>query len=146
MIIRWLGAFGKNGSVSESIDYEMKPAVDLRCAEIVKKGARSRINRGIGLLVKNRAVVRSFSSDVYSVRDGKRLRQTRSEGDAYSAHTEAWVRLEFIGIVVKSKSQLNHPIPQKILLAVAQAADKHNLPVFRLRKNGTLEEVVLKLR
>lgn len=146
MLVRWLGAFGKKSGIVESIDFEMTPASDLRCAEIIKKGQQSEINRGVGLLVKNKALVRKFKSDVYSARVGKRLRQTRSEGDAWSKHAEAWVRPDYVGIVIKSKSGLNRAIRQKIMLAVYNAAIKHNLPVFRLRKNGTLEEVELKLR
>jgi hypothetical protein len=146
MLVRWLGAFRTQGTISEAIDYEMGPSVALRCAELIKKGAASEIDRGVGLLVRNSALVRKFRSDIYSVPDGRRLRQTQPEDDSYSSHTEAWVRPDYIGIVIKSRSHLHRTIQQKTLLAVAQAATRHNLPVFRLRNNGTLEEVVLKLR
>ena len=141
MIVRWLGAFKKSGDLTSSLIFELAPASDLRCAEIIRKGSPSQIKSAVGLLVASSALVRRYNSDVYSVRDGKRLRQTRPEGAAYSSHTEAWVRPEYIGIVVKSRESAGL-ISRETWATIRETAGRHNLPVYRLTRAGQLEEIL----
>lgn len=140
MLIRWLGAFGKSEGLESSLQYELAPASDLRCAEIIRKGNPSEIRAAVGLLVPNKALVRRYRSDVYAVRDGKRLRQTRPEGAAYSKHAEAWVRPDYIGIVIKSREQSGTLSPATWEIIRATATD-HDLPVYRLTRAGELEVI-----
>jgi hypothetical protein len=143
MKIRWLGAFGKNGSISDSLNYELS-GIDssFRAAEWIEKGTCGAIKHAsVGLLVKNKAIARRYQSDVWSVRDGKRLRPTRWEHEAGSDHRECFARPEYCGIVLKSKNCGCRPITHNILRAVKIAAQTYNLPVLRLTKSGELEEV-----
>ena len=43
MLIRWLGAFRKEGDLHSSLNFELTPASDLRCAERISKGQQSKI-------------------------------------------------------------------------------------------------------
>ena len=103
MIIRWLGAFGKSNSFSESLEWELsqkeKSAV---AAEKLAKGKSFISHARVGLLFKNRAILRRYSSDVYSkYTDKGTLVTTRKEGVATSDHTECFVRPDYCAIVVK---------------------------------------------
>lgn len=136
MIIRWLGCFaGKEYTLSQQLKYELSeaPAHKALCAERLQKEYNFRPQvperAKIGLLVKNRAVVRRFRSDVYSVRNTSgNLRCTREHSE-YSTHTEVWVLPAYCGIIVrKSWKALSHD-DQK---TIREIASQHNLPIYVL--------------
>lgn len=142
MIVRWLGCYGKKGSLAESIEFEFTTAKKALCAErILKaKGRKSGVPEyaRIGLLVKNSAVVRRFKEDVYSVRNEQGyLRKTRKGCGGFGSHTEVWVLPQYCGIVVRDKWA---SISREAQTVVKNTAEKYNLPVFILA-NGQLNEM-----
>jgi len=92
----------------------------------------------VGLLVKNKAVVRRYRTDVWTVQRGHALRPTRREWESYSCHTECLVRPQYAGIVVKSPSR--RKISAQALQACMEIANRYNLPLLYLSKGGHLAE------
>ncbi len=142
MIIRWLGCYGKKGSLTDALNYEFENAQKAVCAErlLKAKGKKSGVpeHSRIGLLVKNSAVVRRFKEDVYSIRNKQGyLRKTRKDCGGFGSHTEVWVLPQYCGIVVRDKWASISRDAQKI---VKDTANKYNLPVFVLA-NGQLNEI-----
>ena len=135
MIVRWVGAF--RSRLSEGLESSLKFEITQRERKVVAaerlKNGRSEIRARVGLLVKNRSIVRKFSGDVYSeYRSNGKLRKNRKEGMAMSSHTEVWCKSDFCGIVVKrGVSELSMEIVQKV-------GREFNLPILRLTKDGRL--------
>ena len=134
MIIRWLGAFRKNNSVSlhSSMEYELSGALD-RCtmaAEYIPQGGKSamRKNVKVGLLVAGKPI-KVFKTDVWSeyLPDG-RLKQTRSEFVSESSHQEAWVKPRYKAIIVRGI------VKQNTLRTVEYFAKKYSLEVIKWTK------------
>ena len=146
MIIRWMGAFGYNIDLVQAIEHELSLVNSscIKCAESIKKGTPSemRSHVQVGLLVRGSAVVRRFKSDVYSIRlkNGK-LGKTRYEGDAYSTHTEVWVRPDYTGIVLRAGG---FPLSREVIREIFLITDKYNIPLFKLSRKGELDEVIFK--
>lgn len=144
MKIRWLGAFGKErrqNSLHDSFSFELSGAGgQVNACEPIAKGSTGKIRHAvIGLLVKNSAVIRTFRSDVWSVKlDNGTLKATRrgckdwNTGDDYG-HREAWCAVDYCGIVLKRP--LN-TFPKKVQKTVLYWAEKKALPVFFLNKGG----------
>jgi hypothetical protein len=137
MIIRWLGAFRKSNSngLLDSLVWEtsQNDRTALAAERLVK--GKSRIHGSkIGLLVKNRSLLRKFSGDVWSEYDpdtGK-LIKTRHEHSAYSSHTECFVRPDYCGIVVKRGAR------ERATETARAFAQSHGLPLLRLTRDGRL--------
>lgn len=129
MVIRWLGAFRKKGSITESLSWELsQSSVSALAAERLSKGKSAIRHAKVGLLVKNSAVLRKYRSDVWSEYRGNKLIKTRKEGCAYSDHTECWVRPDYIAVVVKGR----------ISDTALQACHETGLDVLRLTRDGSL--------
>lgn len=136
MIVRWLGCFaGKEYTLSQQLRYELSEVSPHKalCAERLQKeyefAPQVPERAKIGLLVKNKAVVRRFRSDVYSVRNTSgNLYRTREES-LHSTHTEVWVLPAYCGIIVrKSWKQLSHDDRR----VIKEAALKYSLPIYVL--------------
>ena len=130
MIIRWLGAYGKKGGLLESLSFELSSDYSREvCAEEIKKGQTSKIKQArVGLLVKNSAVIKKNSGDVWSVYDNTgKLVPTRKP---VASHNEVWAFSDFVGVVVQT------PIA-KLDTVKDFCADK-KIPLFKLSKGGKL--------
>lgn len=130
MVIRWLGAFRKQGSLEDSLKWELTQAPSAVAAERLINGKSAIHHAKIGLLVKNAAILRKFRSDVWSeYRNGSgKLVKTRREGFANSKHTECWVQPVYLAIVIKGK------VSDQAL----QACRNTGLPMLRLTRDGRL--------
>jgi len=136
MIVRWLGAYGKQGALNDSLCHELSltPLSDPRCAEHIKGNKGFIAHASVGLLVANRATVKRFSGDVYSTRnESGMLRKNRSERAATYAHSEVWVRPDYKAVVIKSGHNFKK--------ADWQVICNCGLPVLRLTNDGRLSEV-----
>lgn len=160
-ICRWLGAYGLKArkiTLLDALLYEYglsdsarpnskspdtparRAACPVVCAERLVKGRSYIAHARVGLLVRNNAVVRKFSGDVWSYVDqaSGRRKQSRRPEDALSQHTEVWVQPDYIGVVVKRG--LKH-ISAEAASVVASFALRHNKRVFVLTRDGKLIDV-----
>ncbi len=129
MIIRWLGAFRKRGSLEEALKWELTQAPSAVAAERLIKGKSAIYHAKIGLLVKNSALLRKYRSDVWSeYNENGKLVRTRREDGAHSCHTECWVQPHYLAIVIKGK------VSDQAL----QACRNTGLPILRLTRDGRL--------
>lgn len=136
MIIRWLGAFCHRGSLLDSLRWELtQTSRQVVAAEKLKKGRSLISHARVGLLVKNSALVRKYNSDVYS-RYNKvgKLKKCRNEGEAFSSHTECWVKPYFVGIVVKNLNK----ILNKALCDIVKCHEEFRIDVYQLTRDGKL--------
>jgi len=132
MIIRWLGAFRKNREsrgLYSALCFEIKQIQRKHIAAEKLQHGRSFIQHAkVGLLVKNSAVVKKYSGDVWSEYNSNgTLRKTRRPDIAISNHTEVFCRPEYLGVVLKSTK-----ISQTALQAVSRFAAEYSCPVFYL--------------
>jgi len=134
MIIRWLGAYGKTEQgLIASLEFEFsRDYSDEVCAEYLTNSMPSAIKHSrVGILVKNSALIKKYSGDVWSVKDETgRLVETRKP---VGTHTEAWCFSDFIGVVVQT------PIAK--LDDVRKFCKLHNLPLFKLTEGGNLKDM-----
>lgn len=139
MYIRWLGAFRKNGSLSEAIAFETTRATDVACERL--QNGKSFVNQArVGLLVDPKAVYKRFDGDVWSeyTSDG-RLYTTRKGYEASSKHQEAFAKPVYTGIVIKNASfaTLKYTARAEILAA----HELYALPVYKLVKGSLIREL-----
>lgn len=120
MKYRWLGAYGKVGTLAESLAFELSGNSSLACA------TSSVIDHcRVGLVVKNSAVVRRHSGDVFSVTTASgKLKATRKPVDT---HDELWVRRVYAAVVIRGRVSLN------TLRTCESAAEKFNLNIVRIK-------------
>ena len=131
MLIRWLGAFAKGGTLAESLHYERNRATtDEVAAEYVRKGVSEIQHAKVGLLVSNKALVKKFNGDCFSVKEDGKLVKTRNPKNAGSQHIEAWVNPVYLGVVLKGE----------ISKLAFQTIINAGLPVFIL-KGGKLNKI-----
>ena len=128
MIVRWLGAFRRKGTLEEALNWELTQAPSAVAAERLINGKSEIRHARIGLLVKNSAVLRKFRSDIWSEYRNGKLVATRREGYAHSRHTECWVQPVYIAVVIKGK------VSDQAL----QACRNTGLPLLRLTRDGRL--------
>jgi hypothetical protein len=142
MIIRWLGAFRKQGSLYSALVWEVTQTTRKHvAAERLQRGKSYIFHARVGLLIKNSAVVRRYRSDVWSeyTRTGA-LKKTRKEGKNWSGHTEVWARPVYIGVVLKDVRNIS----QSALQAVKRFTDEFEYDVFVLNPaTRRLEKVKL---
>ena len=133
MIIRWLGAFGKSGSLAESIQYEInRAATDEVAAEYITSGVSQIHHARVGLLVSNRALLKKYNGDCWSVLENGKLVKTRNPKHAGSSHLEAWVNPIYKAIVIKDR------ISKQAMTEVKHLASINDLPILIL-KGGKLK-------
>ncbi len=142
MIIRWLGAFRKQGTLYDALVWEVTQTTRKHvAAERLQRGKSYIFHARVGLLVKNAAVVRRYRSDVWSeyTRTGA-LRKTRKENTDWYAHTEVWARPVYLGVVLKDVKRIS----QAALRAVRKFANEFGYDVFVLNPaTRKLEKVKL---
>lgn len=136
MIVRWLGCFaGKEYTLSQQLRHELSEVSPHKalCAERLQKeyefAPQVPSRAKIGLLVKNRAVVRRFRSDVYSVRNTSGCLKRTREHSEYSTHTEVWVLPAYCGIIVRKSWK---SLPHNDQETIREAALKYSLPIYVL--------------
>lgn len=155
MLVRWLGAFGSSSSLAESLSWELSQREREVAAErvatsrkvqewaydksgqlrerLVPAGNGSIQHALVGLWIDKRAVVRSFTGDVWSVtsEDG-RLVPTRHSKPC--GHTEVFCRPGYVKALVVKK----HPasLSGEVLSALRDASKSHDLDVFLLTARG----------
>ncbi len=139
MFIRWLGAFGKGGTLKESLAWECSSPMRERACEEVTKGEPSLLakSNGVGLLFNKTNITRKFQGDVWSKFEGRdreslHLYPTR-RGEANGTHTEAFLAMGAVptGIILSAfrfKSVKKHGF----LEDVYEIADATGLPVYIL--------------
>lgn len=133
-IVRWLGAFGKASSLSESLEFEFSRAPSEEvCAEMIKRV--STISARVGLLVKHSALIKSFRGDCFSVLIEGKLVKTRKPVRTCFSHNESWVHPIYCGIVVDGA------ISCSAMNAVRDAASKFGVPVISFDNNGTWKTI-----
>ena len=133
MIIRWLGAFAKTGTLAESIQYECNREVtDEVAAEYVNKGISQIAHAKVGLLIANKALIKKYNGDCWSVLEDGKLVKTRNPKHAGSTHKEAWANPVYTAVVIKDR------ISKQAMMEVKHLASINNLPVLTL-KGGQLK-------
>ncbi|OPZ79407.1 MAG: hypothetical protein BWY78_00081 [Alphaproteobacteria bacterium ADurb.Bin438] len=134
MLIRWLGAYGKSEQgLIKSLEFEFsRDYSDEVCAEYLKNSTPSAITHSrVGILVKNSAMIKKHSGDVWSIKDANgSLKATRKP---VGTHTEAWCFSDFIGVVVQT------PIAK--LDDVRKFCKLKGLPLFKLTDRGGLKDM-----
>jgi len=97
--IRWIGAFRKSReyNLQKALDFELISKSEKACEKVFD--LTPQVRSKIGLLVDRCAIIATFKGDVWSVNttDG-RLERTRKP--AKSAHTEAFCRPIYRGVVI----------------------------------------------
>jgi len=136
MIVRWLGAFGKSKSLHESLSWELSQSSVKELAAERLRGLESVIKHArVGLLVKSNAVIKSFSGDVYSVKneDGtlKKKRSGKLGLKKSCVQRECWVKPEYIGIIIKGGS-----LNKKIMRTLKWFASVYRIDIFILSNEG----------
>lgn len=139
MYIRWMGAFRKNGSLSEAIAYELTRTTDVACEQL-QKGISFVDHARVGLLVDPKAVYKRYSGDVWSEYDvAGNLSATRKGYQTNSRHRESFAKPVYTGLVIKNGSlaTLKYTARAEILSVHEQYA----LPVYRLAKGSLIREL-----
>lgn len=141
MYVRWLGAFRKNGSLAESLDFEFSRATDVACEKIKNRGGSKIRHCRLGLLVDPKAVYRVYQGDVWSEyqADGT-LFATRSQWEAHSSHCEAFAKPVFTGLVIKGGSLKD--LSAEARATVLAATRQYNLPLYKLVKGRLTKEYI----
>ena len=121
--VRWIGAFGKGSTLSDSLNFEIYTCDrDVACE--ICKGYTSRISHAkIGLLLDNCAIIKKFNGDCWSKNNNGMLYMTRNPKYA-SRHLEAWARPNYKGIVVKSVRKVSTEAFRQILAFVEETGIK----------------------
>jgi len=134
MVIRWLGAFGKNASLFESLSFELE-RTDEVAAEKLQSGVSFIVHARVGLLVKKKAIVKEFNGDCWSVRENGRLVKTRNPRHASSEHLEVWAKPQYLGVVVKGR------ISKSTFKDLRSFCQRNDFKLFLL-KGGELKEII----
>jgi hypothetical protein len=131
MIIRWLGAFGRYGALSESLQFEFSRSSEV-AAELLQNGESHIVHAKVGLLIKNSALLKSFNGDCYSEYTSEgTLVKNRNPRNAKSTHQEVWTKPVYTGIVIKES------VSPKIYAILKEVSAQYNVPIFQL-KGGRL--------
>lgn len=135
LVVRWLGAFGKAGSLHDSLRWELEAPARELAAEPMSGGESHISHARVGLLAKTSAIIKIFDGDCWSVADSGRLAKTRNPRASGSGHREAWIRPDYAAIVVKGQ------VSAHALRTILWFADLYQLPVLRLKKGGALVKI-----
>lgn len=147
MIVRWLGAFRKEYTLHQSLQFELT-RVDERAAERIPKGSKiSLVGASLGLLFQPKDAIKHFTGDCWSEynEEGK-LVKTRNPRRAGSGHTESWVVGHPVAIVIKGNG--SNPnfgyenLRRKTQKTIAYFAARYALKVYNFKK-GKLVEVAI---
>ena len=152
MFIRWLGAFGKGGTLKEALVWENSSPMRERACEEIKKEEPSNLalKCAIGLLFNKTDITRSFTGDVWSLNERRgfssaRLFPTRSP-EMWESCPENWHRESFIRIgakptgIVLSAKHFKALSKSEHLDTVYDFADETGLTVYMLDRRGQLKK------
>jgi hypothetical protein len=128
-VVRWLGAYRKNGSLASSLQWELNSNSRECAAEPLVDGKSAIYHAKIGLLVRRTAIIKVFHGDCWSLVDGGKLRKNRNPRWS-TRHREAWVRPDYIAIVVKDWGHLRGSARKTL----EYFGDIYGLPILRLKK------------
>lgn len=140
MYVRWLGAFAKISTLSESISFEMTRTSEVACEHFKTK---SNIRRAtVGLLVDPKAVTRRWNRDVWSEYEGDHLVATRKpwEAPSKSHHSECWTKPEYTGILIQGSFMDLKPYIRSELI---KAVQNTQLPVYSLKKGRLIPVTIV---
>lgn len=135
MIVRWLGAFGKGADLKSSLYWELAINHEEVAAEplhgfYVKNGdldyASSIDHAKVGLILKRSSLIKKFNGDCWSIKQDHKLVKTRNPR-ASTAHNEAWVRPDYVAIIIKG------PISEGAFIIIEEMAAQFNLPILNNR-------------
>ena len=148
MFIRWLGAFGKGGTLKESLAWECSSPMRERACEEVHKGEASQLAKanGVGLLFNKTNITRKFKGDVWSMSEDKDktsvyLFPTRKgKTSSFNKHTEAFVALgaKPTGLIL-SAYRFASVKKHGFLEDIYDIADSTGLPVYILDGESKLK-------
>lgn len=144
MYVRWLGAFGKKGTLHDAFLFELSRTSPVACEKIRGKGTgKSYVDHArIGLALDPQAVYKRFKGDVWSLYNDKgQLYQTRYDYDAPCKQWECWAEPQYTAIVISNGSFATLSANAKE--TIREIVSLYNLPVYRLAKGKLIEEVVL---
>jgi len=136
LIIRWMGAFRKEGNLLDSIQWEFN-GVDRECAAELLDGDQSMIRYAkVGVLINPKKVIKAFNGDCWSVvGDDGRLKKTRNPRYSSGYHKEVWIRPKGrLGIVIKGR------VSGKLRVALRNLSKKLGVPLYYLRKEGLVPQ------
>ena len=143
-VIRWLNAFANSRQdIAESLSYELGNG-RVKAAEVIEEESSVIEKRSVrvGLLVKEKAVVKTYRCDVWSVRTRRQnLKPTRFE--AYSFHKEAFIKPSYEAIVLRCKVK---DLSMKEIKALLWANKVHGLGIVDERSGKDLLSLVLARR
>ena len=140
MVVRWIGAFGKSSSLSNSLSWELTQNEREVAAEYINGNQGSIRHAKVGLLLAKGSVIRSFPGDVWSVAKNGKLEPTRQATGWCKNHTECFCRPEYSAIVLKERPER---LTKTVVDAIKKASIEYNLPVYVLRRNGKKEVVAM---
>lgn len=135
MIVRWLGAFRKVGSLSSSLEFEFSNTREIACEYCSGFSAITHAN--VGLIVANRAMVKKFSGDVWSKDINGRLVPTRWSHASSSKHTECFCKPIFKAIVIKSK------ISAENMQILKDFSKKTHIPIVNFYKSKNKKREII---
>lgn len=136
MYIRWMGAFRKNGSLSEAVDFELQRETCVACEKL--QHGKSHVDHArVGLLVDPKAVYKRYKGDVWSsyTVDG-RLHTGRKGYEAHSDHWEAFAKPVYTGLVIKNGSLETLQFAAR--KEIQKICEQHQLPVYKLAKGSLI--------
>jgi len=152
MIVRWLGAFRNDGTVStleqelanmtafhDGLQFEERSAESIRCAEascLSISGYSWKYRPLLGLLVSRKSVIRRFKTDVWAepVNDGSgRLMPTSKGNDSWN---EFFVKPDYVAVIIRKAAIKD----KELLRQVSEVAHAHGLTLLHAE---TLREVKL---
>ena len=138
MLVRWLGAFGRGGSLRESFAWELEQHDRNVAAEQFhhpKDPQGNIVHAIVGIQIDARAALRTWRGDVWSIVDEQTgyLKATRP-ANISTRHRETFCRSGYARAIVLKKHP--HNVRLTILRDVAWAAKKYNLRVFWLTPDG----------
>lgn len=130
MLVRWMGAFGHHGTLSQAFDWEFSQSREVAAESF--SGCVGHIRHArIGLVVAKEAVVKGFRNDVWSrSTTGGLLYATQRTS---TPRTEVFCKPQYVAIICKE-----HPcrMAKEVQEAVRNASCKYNVPVWYFTTNG----------
>lgn len=134
-----MGAFRKNGSLSEAIQFELSRETFVSC-ERLQKGKSLIDHARVGLLVDPKAVYKRYNGDVWSEYSAASHLHTHRKGyQASSKHKEAFAKPVYTGIVIKNGSFDTFRFDAREELK--EIHERYNLNVYRLSKDSLIKEL-----
>ena len=128
MFVRWMGAFGKKGSLYSSLNWELLNCSKEVACEHLSKGKSSIHQSKVGLIIPKSAILKMYSGDVWSEYKGDKLVPTRHiRNYTHKQYHECFAKP--LGTIKGLKIIVQGKILNKTLRQVKNLAKKYNLEV-----------------